>query len=167
MYIKTERLELKPICREGVQSLADLLMDDIVKQTYMVPDFASREDALKLADRIRGLSEDPCRYVVGIYLGNQLIGMMNDTEREGDRVEMGYALLPRFHNQGYCTEAMKAMIAYLLNHGFSQVEAGAFEGNAASLQVMAKSGMTRIEKQDMIEYRGKTHRCIYYLAERT
>ena len=31
MYIKTDRLELKPICPESLDSLADLLSDEIVK----------------------------------------------------------------------------------------------------------------------------------------
>ena len=167
MYLKTQRLEIKPVCPESLEQLTDLLTDDVVKKTYMLPDFASREDARKLAERIRGLSEDPARYVAGIYLQGQLIGMMNETEREGDCIEMGYALLPRFHNRGYCTEAMTGVIAYLFAQGFDRVLAGAFEGNKASLRVMEKSGMTRIEKQDMIEYRGKTHRCIYCLAKKT
>ncbi len=167
MYVKTERLELKPICKNGLQALADLLMDETVKQTYMVPDFACREDALKLADRIRAMSDDPNRYVAGLYLGEQLIGMFNEVERMDNCIEMGYALLPYFYNRGYCTEAMTGVIAYLLSQGFDRVLAGAFEENAASLRVMEKSGMTKIEKQDRIEYRGKSHRCIYYAAPKT
>jgi len=46
--------------------------------------------------------------------------------------------------------------------GFSEVLAGAFEENLASMRIMEKSGMTRIEKTDEIEYRGKVHQCVYY-----
>lgn len=166
MYVKTQRLELKPVCTNGLVALTDLLTDDLVKQTYMVPDFASREDARKMARRISALTNDPGRYVAGIYLGDQLIGLLNETERDGDRIEVGYAILPRFHNRGYCTEALTGTIAYLLTQGFAEVLTGAFEENAASLRVMEKSGMTKIEKQDAIEYRGKTHRCVYYLAKK-
>ena len=164
MYVKTERLELKPICQAGLENLTELVMDDVVKQTYMLPDFASREEALQLAKRIQTLSQDPGRYVVGIYRDGVLLGMMNDVEVTPDAIEMGYALLPRYFNQGYCTEALKGMIDYLLSHGFAKVVTGAFSGNGASLRVMEKSGMTRLEHTDEIAYRGKTHRCIYYMA---
>ena len=165
MLIKTKRLELRPMAERDLDSLVELLTDDIVKKTYMVPDFPDREAALATARRIRGLSEDPDRFVVGVYLGEQLIGMMNDPEISGGSIEVGYALLSRFHGQGYCTEAMSAAIGHLFTRGFSQVVAGAFEDNVASLRVMQKSGMRKIDKIDEIEYRGKTHRCIYYLAE--
>ena len=166
MYLQTKRLEIKPICQESLESLTDLLTNDVVKQTYMVPDFACRADAYPLAQRIQALSEDPQRYVAGVYLGQQLIGMVNDTDRDGDCIELGYAFLPQYHNHGYCTEMLVCVTEYLLNNGFRQVLTGAFSGNAASLRVMEKSGMTRIDRTDDIEYRGQTHRCIYYLAQK-
>jgi RimJ/RimL family protein N-acetyltransferase len=162
MYCKTARLELKPMEERDLPALAELLSDETVKKTYMVPDFENREAALALAKRIQSLSQDPSRYIVGIYLGQNLIGMMNDTEVVGDVVEVGYALLPAYYNQGYATEAFTAVIAYLLQHGFRQVIAGAFEGNLASLRVMAKSGMTLLSREDYVQYRGVNHRCIYY-----
>ena len=42
------------------------------------------------------------------------------------------------------------------------VKAGAFEENLASMRVMEKSGMHRIQQEDTIEYRGKVHRCFNY-----
>ena len=166
MYAKTERLVLRPILETSLESLAALFTDDTVKQTYMVPDFPHREAAVKFAGRIRQLSLDPGRYVAGIYLDTQLIGLMNETEVSGDSIEVGYAILPQFQNRGYCTEALVGAIAYFFDRGFSQVIAGAFEENAASLRVMEKSGMLKIQKTDEAEYRGKTHRCVYYAAQR-
>lgn len=162
MYVQTKRLELKPIRTQDLPALAELLTDEVVKQTYMVPDFPTREDALPMADRIRSLSEAPDRYVSGIYLGQQLIGLLNETEIQGDRIELGYAILPRFHNQGYGTEALSAAIDYFLSRGFREVLTGAFEENAASIRIMVKSGMTKSEQQDTVTYRGNTHRCVYY-----
>jgi RimJ/RimL family protein N-acetyltransferase len=70
--------------------------------------------------------------------------------------------LPKFHNRGYCTEALTGAIQYLFYRGFDEVVAGAFEGNEASFRVMVKSGMEKQVYQDEIEYRGKVHRCVYY-----
>lgn len=165
MYVKTKRLELKPMDADGVENLTQLLMDDVVKQTYMLPDFAGRQEARSMAQRIRAMSEDSGRYVAGIYLESQLIGLLNETEICGDCIEVGYAILPRFHNRGYGTEALTGAIGYFFGQGFAQVVAGAFEENAASIRVMEKSGMTKAARTDEVTYRGKTHRCIYYLAQ--
>ena len=167
MEIQTERLQLKPICRENLGELAQLLMNDVVKKTYMVPDFANLSEALKLADRIRVLSEDPSRNVAGIYLGETLIGILNETDRTQDSVEVGYALLPAYYNQGYATEALRAVFPHFFAQGFRSVVAGAFEENAASIRVMVKSGMRKEDRQDNVEYRGKNHRCVYYSIEKT
>ena len=166
MNIKTERLELRPINLDSLDALADLFSDELVKQTYMVPDFPTREDALKLAERIKNLSEDPDRYVAGIYLGHDLVGLLNETERKDQQIEVGYALLPQYHNQGYCTEALQGAMRFLFREGFHSVVAGAFEENPASIRVMVKSGMTKMDHQDTVDYRGKTHTCVYYQKER-
>ena len=161
MYIKTDRLELKEITPESLDSLADLLSDEIVKQTYMVPDFPTREEALNLARRLMDLSTQEERRVAGIYLGENLIGILNQTDATEGSIELGYALLPEYHNQGYATEALRGAIGYCFAIGFQEVTAGAFEENPASLRVMQKAGMCKIEHTDEISYRGKTHTCLY------
>ena len=166
MYIKTERLELKPISPESLDALVELLTDDVVKQTYMVPDFPDREEAEKLAQRLITLSDQENRHVAGICYGDSLIGILNETESLDDRIEVGYAILPRYHNQGYCTEALRGTIGYFFANGFREVMAGAFEENSASIRVMVKSGMKKLDRRDEIEYRGKVHPCVYYSIKR-
>lgn len=166
MYIKTERLELKPISPESLDALVELLTDDVVKQTYMVPDFPNREEAEKLAERLTTLSEQEGCYVAGIYYGDSLIGILNETESVDDQIEVGYAILPRYHNQGYCTEALRGAIGYFFDQGINEVLAGAFAENTASIRVMIKSGMKKLDRRDEIEYRGRVHRCVYYSIKR-
>lgn len=162
MYIKTERLELKLLSVQDQEQAVQLLTDGVVKQTYMVPDFANPQEATPLFQRLMELSMMEERYVAGIYLDGLLIGIFNETEVTDRSIEVGYALLPAYYNQGYATEALKAAVEYLLGHGFTQVVAGAFEENAASIRVMNKSGMTLLDREDTIAYRGRTHRCVYY-----
>ena len=81
-------------------------------------------------------------------------------------IELGYLIHPDFHGKGYMTEVLTALIPDLFSLGYEEVVCGAFQENPASLRVMEKSGMTRMEKIDEIEYRGKIHRCIYYSAKR-
>ena len=162
MNFNTERLEIKPFSDEDREAVIDLVTDHFVKQTYMLPDFASREDAIPLFERLKGLSQGDDRLVSGIYLGGAFIGFMNEVEIKDKCIELGYAILPKYHNCGYCTEALTGAIPYLFQLGFDEVIAGAFEGNEASFRVMIKSGMEKLEHQDEIEYRGKVHRCVYY-----
>ena len=107
MYVITQRLELGPIRPESLDSLAELLTDEVVKRGYMVPDFSDRAEAVKVALRLMELSRKRDRIVMGIYLEGELVGILNETEALGDSVELGYAILPRFHNRGIGTEALK------------------------------------------------------------
>ena len=162
MCFETERLEVKCLSTQDREAVIDLLTDDQVKKFYMLPDFSSREEAVPLFERLRQLSVGEDRLVAGIFLDGVFIGIMNEVEIKDKRIELGYALLPKFHNRGYCTEALTGAIQYLFDRGFEEVVAGAFEGNEASFRVMVKSGMQKQEYQDEIEYRGKVHRCVYY-----
>ena len=160
--IQTARLTLDSIRDTDRDALIALLRDETVKQTYMLPDFANDAEAEPLFDRLKALSENPDRFVFGIYLENTLIGILNDTEIQGDTVEMGYALLPAYYNRGYATEAFAAVIGHLFSKGLATVLAGAFSENTASIRVMEKCGMTRIDRTESIDYRGVTHLCVYY-----
>lgn len=162
MKFKTNRLEVRPMAVEDKEAILDLLTDETVGKTYMLPEYRCREEAEPLFHRLVELSEDAGRYVAGVYLDGRFIGMMNETEIKDGRIEMGYAFLPAFYNRGYATESFNGAIDYLLSNGFETVLAGAFSGNAASIRVMEKCGMTRQTYTDEIDYRGVTHTCVYY-----
>ena len=166
MYVKTRDLTLQPIRRQDIPAVAALFMDETVKQTYMVPDFQSKAEAEALFARLQTLSKEQDRFVVGIYFGTECVGIMNETEVVDKQIELGYAILPEYHNQGFATEALKAAIRWLLDKGFERVITGAFQENAASIRVMVKSGMKPVERHDQIEYRGAIHQCVYYMAEK-
>ena len=161
MEFRTQRLWVRPFRPEDRENMLDLLTDHQVKQTYMLPDFPERQGAMPLFERLLALSNQPDRYVAGICLEDTCIGLINETDRDGGSIELGYALLPRFHGRGYCTEALTGAIDHLFRQGFEEVLAGAFECNPASLRVMEKSGMKPLDRWENIEYRGKVHRCVY------
>lgn len=164
MYVKTKRLELRPFRESDRDGAVRLLMDHRVKQTYMLPDFENAEKAEALFRRLMDLSEAEGRYVAAINLDGELVGFLNDVEIDNDSIELGYVIHPDHWGRGYMTEALEAAIAVLFRMGFRQVVTGAFETNLASIRVMEKCGMGRLSKTDTIDYRGKTHRCVYYVA---
>ena len=160
-------VHLKPIAQVDLDILAELLTDDTVKQTYMLPDFGCRKDAIPLFNRLITLSLDSAHYVRGIYCDDTLIGFLNDVEIKDGSIELGYVIHPRFHGKGYMTQALKIAIEALFSAGYREVITGAFEENKASIRVMEKAGMICIEKTEEIEYRGKTHNCVYYHIEKS
>ena len=167
MYIETERLKLMPLEESARAGVVRLLTDKTVAKTYMLPEFRSNSEVEALFTRLQTLSKGQDKFVVGIYFGTECVGIMNETEVVDKQIELGYAILPEYHNQGFATEALKATIRWLLDRGFERVITGAFQENAASIRVMVKSGMKPVERHDQIEYRGATHQCVYYAAEKT
>ena len=165
IFIHTPRLTLAPLREGDKASLVALFRHDAVKETYMVPDPLDDAMADRLFARMMALSQDDTRCVFGMFRNDALIGVLNDTEIDGKTIEVGYALHPDHWNCGCMSEAFAAVIDYLRTRGFATVTAGAFEENTASLRVMQKCGMTRLEQADEIEYRGEKHTCIYYGVE--
>ncbi len=164
---ETERLRGKSFSEADQKAVVEILRDEVVSRTYMVPEIISDEAAVPLFSRLRQLSQREDHYVVGLYREETLIGWINDTE-QGDRmIELGYVLHPRYYGQGYMTEALRAAIRELFARGYQEIVAGAFEENIASIRVMEKCGMTRIDRQEEIEYRGHVHRCVYYAIGNT
>ena len=70
----TKRLILLKIEGADFDNLIGIFFNEEVKKTYMIPDFKSVDDALKLAERFRDLSKNYDRFVYGVYLDNRLIG---------------------------------------------------------------------------------------------
>lgn len=163
--ITTPRLLLKRITALDVMEGIRIYRDKKVNKTYMFPDL-TEEAAKKLHDRLSMLSAQNDRYVRGIYLENKMIGFINDPEIIDGTIELGWVVSPEFHNKGFATEAVTHAIEDLFSRGYTEITAGAFQENPASMRVMEKSGMMRIEKTEEIEYRGKTHHCVFYAIRR-
>ena len=164
--ITTERLRLSAIEDRDKEDMIALLTNEAIGKTFMVPDFKSHKEAVKLFEVLKRLSESEERFVYGIYLENKLIGFINDVDCNETEVELGYVIHPEHKNKGYATEVLSTCINQILSLGYFVVKAGAFEENLASMRVMEKCGMTRMLEEDSIEYRGKVHRCIYYKKEK-
>lgn len=166
-FLEVGLIGLAPLSDRDVEQVISILTDDTVKKTYMLPDFPSRVEAEKLFFRLKELSRQEGRYVRGVYLGETLIGFLNDVEINGNSVELGWVIHPDYHNKGYATRAVKRAVEELFALGDAEVVAGAFAENPASIRVMEKCGMTLLDKTEEIEYRGVVHRCVYYAIRRS
>ena len=141
--IKTLRLTLGEIRDCDFDDMMSVLKNEVVAATYKIPDLDTREAELELFEYLRGISQREDRYLFGIFLDGKLVGLINDCEINNECIEMGYALHPDYHNQGYTTEAFSVVIKSLFSKGFNEIIAGAFKDNIASMRVMEKCGMKR------------------------
>lgn len=162
----TERLMLKPYEDQDEDRMIELLMNEAIKETYIIPDFATREDAVSMFSKLKRYSLSDEHYELGIYRSGKLVGFVNDVSIEPGVIEIGYAIHPDFHNMGYASEMLLAVIEDLFSKGFETIVAGAFDNNAASFRVMEKCGMKPNGKEKEIEYHGRRQRCVYYEISR-
>ena len=156
-----KELMLRTFCPEDRTRMLEILTDNTVNKTYMLPDFDKKEDAIPLFEKLMGLSVNETRFVRCIALRGLVIGFLNDVQISDGRIELGYVIHPDAQGKGHMTAALKIAIRELFEKGFQTVVCGAFEENKASLRVMEKAGMMPIELTEIIDYRGKEHLCLY------
>jgi len=166
MRLKTDRLTLRPIEDGDRDEMIRLLMDRRIKDGYMLPDYETEADAEPMFERLKALSQKGEFVLVGIFDEDGLAGFVNRVSVENGCIEIGYVIAPECWNCGYCTEAVRALIQALFVEGYAEVVAGAFEDNAASMRVMEKVGMRRLDKTEEIEYRGYARRVICYSVQK-
>lgn len=164
--IETKRLVLRAyeLCDE--EQMVEILLNEDIKKTFMIPDFSDRNQAKELFGKLMEFSRSDQHFEYGVYLCDKLIGFVNDCGMDDATIEIGYVIHPDYQGNGYATEAVKNCIEELFIMGYNQVRAGFFEENQASKRVMEKCGMKKIDLEEDIEYQGKVHHCIYYNIER-
>lgn len=164
--LKTERLTLKPFSERDKERAISLFRSEEISATYMIPPLDTKEKADALFEKMVGMSTSEEYFCFGIYLGDVLIGWLNECGGEGAEVEIGYVIDPAYKGHGYATEAFGRAIEELFHQGFERVTAGYFEGNDASRRVMEKCNLASIDKTEYIEYRGVKHKCFYMAIEK-
>ena len=159
--IITERLRLAPLCDASREDIIEIMKDDFVRRTYMVPVLATREAEDKLFTALKNATQSDIRIAYAMYVESEIVGFINDVGYENGTIEVGYFISPKHWNRGFCSEALKAVIIELFRIGFHTVKAGYFEENIASRRVMEKCGMMETDETEDIEYMGTVHKCRY------
>lgn len=160
--IISNRILLMPLRDIDYIPMMEMVKDDKIKETYMLPDFSSIDEEASFFHHLKELSLDLTKFIYGIYYNDLLVGFMNEVDKKNLEIELGYFISPKYWNTGFATEALGIAIDNLFEMGYSMVLASYFEENIASAKVMQKCGMFLLNRKDTIEYRGKIHNCIYY-----
>lgn len=120
--IRTPRLMLRAITPDDVDALFRIFGDLELTRYWGHPTLADRTAAETLAEDIRAGAASGKLLQWGIALGGtaDLIGTctLASLDRKNRRADIGAALAPEHHSQGYAEEAVRAVI----DHGFGELD---------------------------------------------
>lgn len=141
MFIRSERLFLRPGWPEDWQELLDRIDDEqVAKNLAKVPWPYTADDARRFA----GQPQHPRCPHFFVTLPTcakpaEIIGCVGLAE-EGDEVELGYWFARPHWGKGYASEAARAVIGLARTLGHRRLVAGHFADNPASGRVLRKVG---------------------------
>ena len=145
--LSTERLTLRKIAVCDARDMFSYsCLDEVTK--YLLWDAHPTEEYTK--NYIEYLQE---RYAAGDFYDfaivsketDRMIGTVGFTtfDLPNRSAEVGYVVSPSYQGRGYATEALKRLISFGFEIlGLSRISAVCMDGNAASLRVMEKCGLT-------------------------
>ena len=140
----TNRLDLIEIKQEHLGDIFQLFSDERVTQYYNIKTLTIENEAQKFIDGFRSRFTEKAGIRWGIALKGQnniigTIGFNNFINRH--KANVGYDLKVDFWNNGYLTEALKAVIGFgFIQLGINRIEAEVMQGNIASEKVLNKIG---------------------------
>ena len=145
--LKTKRLILRPFTIDDVKKV-QLLANDfaIADTTASIPypyEESNAEEWIKTHEKEFNENKQANFAIIDLNAGN-LIGAISllDIKTDEERAELGYWVGKKFWNNGYCTEAARAIVKY----GFetlklNRIYAHHLTRNSSSGRVMHKIGM--------------------------
>lgn len=140
MFIRTERLFLRPGWPEDLDDLLGALSDEAIQRTVAVwPLPSTRQDAYAYLSR----TFDPRLPQFLMYLrsapGARLVGGIGLARRAGD-VELGYWIAAEYLGRGYALEAVRAMVEHARALGHDRLIVKHLAEDDASINVLEAAG---------------------------
>jgi RimJ/RimL family protein N-acetyltransferase len=140
MFIRSERLFLRPAWPEDCEELIGLITDELV-----VRDVATMHWPLTAEDAQRFIARPNEKLLPHFFItlptadGARPIGSIG-LGRDSNEIEIGYWIARRHWGQGYATEATRAVLGLSRALGHQRITATHFADNAASARVLEKTG---------------------------
>lgn len=140
MFIRTERLFLRPGWPEDMEELLEVLSDDAVARNLaVVPLPANAHEARDYLARPRDKLLPHFFINARGAKGPKLVGSIG-LGRKGSDVELGYWIARRYRGRGYASEAVRAVLNQARALGHRRIFASHFADNAASARVLESVG---------------------------
>ena len=143
--LETARLRLRPLRGSDVDAVFAYASDPEVARYVAFERHTSLGDSREfVADCLKRYSElIVAPWGIELKSGSALIGTIGVTHASESnlRVEVGYAIARQHWNQGYVTEALRAVVPFLFAElPIERVQAFLIPENGASLRVLEKAG---------------------------
>lgn len=140
MFIRSERLFLRPAWPEDCDELTALITDESVLRDIATMHWpCTAEDAQSFIAHPRERLLPHFFITLPTADGARPIGSIG-LASDGKDVEIGYWIARRHWRQGYATEATRAVLGLAQAIGHRRIVAHHFADNAASARVLAKTG---------------------------
>ncbi|WP_412755548.1 GNAT family N-acetyltransferase [Legionella longbeachae] len=152
--LETERLFLRTFQEEDVESLIAINQDPKVMQFF--PSIPTREETIAFIDRIISHQEEKnfSLYAAEIKNTGEMIGFVGLFTATFEAhftpaIEIGWRISSKHWNQGYATEAAKAVLDYAFKTlGLDEIVSFTSTLNKPSIRVMRKIGLHTNSEDD-------------------
>ena len=169
VVIETNRLVLRVMNINDTHAIFLNINNDKEVLKYFVDRYVEKESDMVL-DKVIKYCLDNQRYFFAIELKDtpEVIGMILQCSGASpvfNTTEIGYAIGRKYWNNGYATEALKAMIDFIFSRGIHKVVVSHIIGNDASKRVIQKCGLVHegIRKEDIYYHEQYFDVDYYYL----
>ena len=162
--LATPRLQLRRLTEADAPVFYEKLGSSMAVTQYMLwqPHTSVADSIASIRKALRGYEDGTsCRWAIVQKQTGNLIGMIALLPRDAEKglCSFAYMFCEEVWNQGYCTEALIAVIDFAFSHcGAQRIVADHFVENPASGAVMQKAGMRYLQTvPGKYEKYGKLH----------
>ncbi|SFF75120.1 Protein N-acetyltransferase, RimJ/RimL family [Novosphingobium sp. CF614] len=142
MFIRTERLFLRPGWPEDLDDLLEAYRDETLQRQVAMAQLPSTRDALReYLDRPRDLLMPHFFMYLRGARGAKLVGGIGLGPYRGE-VEVGYWIATAYRGRGYALEALRAVVDQARALGHRRLVAKHFVDNHASVRVLEAAGFS-------------------------
>ena len=139
--MKTGRLTLRPLLDSDAANISLFVGDwRVAKNLAVVPHPYPDGAAESYIGYVRAV--EPKEVVWAMDMGGALIGVVSITPNEGGSGNIGYWLAPQLWGGGLMSEALRAVVGYAREQGFTRLFADVHQGNEGSAKVLMKNGFS-------------------------
>lgn len=156
--IETDRLILRKITMDDAHDLFINWGSDIKTNEFLTFSCHKSEETTKkmIAYWLKKYEKNGFEWAIVLKDSKKVIGVISvDSSYMYNTLEIGYSISSKYWDNGYTTEALRAIIDYLFNEcNYSIIEAIIPSDNIASIKVAEKCGM-KMEATLKNRYRNK------------
>ena len=147
--IKTERLVLKPVSKEYLDSIHRCISDrENIRYMLFLPTETLEQTREFVEDGEMEFKKDrPASYKFGVFFNDVHIGiLLAFLDVEKTQADIGWIINPEYQGHGFAVEASRALVEFLLHEvGLTRLIAHCDIANVASRKVMEKLGMKFVD----------------------